>query len=301
MIKIIIWLTFVILIICGVWSLENVRIKKFLKLVNIGYSNLFNRDNKIIGALLRLAGILILIQNFCISYELNYIKLNDNMLIGIVSIIIVWIFTSITFYIIVGLFLTLFFSITNFISVLKNFKISNKMIISFCILFMSSLTMIIAKNEFKDLKWISLISLLLAYYLNIIVMLNIIYNPLVFINGSYNKVDQYETKIDKRNIFIGSILILFMIIYNLYLGVLWVNMYYDKAFLSTSNGLITNWTLLYYTIISFTTIGYGDIVATSFESQVMSIIISITSVLCLIIYFSSMMDIKDFLLSESND
>ncbi len=299
--KIVMGLTFVILIISGIWTLEKVSIKKVIQFINIGYNELFKKSNKIKTALMKIAGLFMLVENLFISYKLNYIRLYNNLTLGIVCIIIVWIFTSLVMYIIFGLFLTIIFGIINYISVLKNFKISNKISISFCILFMSSLGMIIAKNEFKDLKWIFFVALLLAYYLNIVVMLNIIYNPLVLINGRKNKVDQYKSKIDKRNIFIGSILILIMIIYNLYLGVLWVNTYCGQAFLCTSNGLITNWTLLYYTIISFTTIGYGDIVATSVESQFMSIIISITSVLCLIIYFSSMMNIKDFLLFESDD
>ncbi|MBW6411008.1 potassium channel family protein [Clostridium weizhouense] len=50
--------------------------------------------------------------------------------------------------------------------------------------------------------------------------------------------------------------------------------------------------LFYYTIVTFTTIGYGDIVPNAPESKVMAIIIAFTSVICLIIFISSILSAK---------
>ena len=54
-----------------------------------------------------------------------------------------------------------------------------------------------------------------------------------------------------------------------------------------------------YTMISFTTIGYGDISPAIFESQIVAIIIAITSVLCLIVFVSSVLSEKNEILNDN--
>ena len=51
--------------------------------------------------------------------------------------------------------------------------------------------------------------------------------------------------------------------------------------------------LFYYTIITFTTIGYGDIIPTTMPAKVLAIIISVTSVVCLTIFLGSILSYKD--------
>lgn len=72
---------------------------------------------------------------------------------------------------------------------------------------------------------------------------------------------------------------------------------FDGAY-NCSSGSISKWNLLYYTIISFTTIGYGDICPTTVESQAVAILISITSVICLIIFVSSLLSAKNDILGN---
>ena len=51
--------------------------------------------------------------------------------------------------------------------------------------------------------------------------------------------------------------------------------------------------LFYYTIITFTTVGYGDIVPLSIAAKIMSIVIATTSVICLTVFLSSVLSYKN--------
>lgn len=51
--------------------------------------------------------------------------------------------------------------------------------------------------------------------------------------------------------------------------------------------------LCYYTIITFSTIGYGDIVPNIFLAKVISILISVTSVVCISVFLSSILSYKE--------
>lgn len=46
-------------------------------------------------------------------------------------------------------------------------------------------------------------------------------------------------------------------------------------------------------MITFTTVGYGDIVPLTVEAKIIAIIISVTSVICLTVFLSSVLSIKE--------
>lgn len=74
---------------------------------------------------------------------------------------------------------------------------------------------------------------------------------------------------------------------------------YKGSYYSAITGYqLKTFDLFYYTIISFTTIGYGDIVPNGFGSQLMAVIIACTSVLCLVIFIGSALSVKDKLVCE---
>ena len=79
-----------------------------------------------------------------------------------------------------------------------------------------------------------------------------------------------------------------MVIFSLYLGVCFIN--------SGDIGVYTNnptyYDLFYYTIITFATVGYGDISPVSPIAKFMSIVISMTSILCLTVFISSVLSYK---------
>ena len=76
-----------------------------------------------------------------------------------------------------------------------------------------------------------------------------------------------------------------MIVLNLFLATGIIHQVYPNSFSNNP----TRFDLFYYTIITFTTIGYGDIVPIDIPAKIISMIISITSVICLTIFLSSVM------------
>lgn len=97
-----------------------------------------------------------------------------------------------------------------------------------------------------------------------------------------------DSKIKFTDVSIVAIILLIMVIFSLYLGVCFIN--------SGDIGVYTNnptyYDLFYYTIITFSTIGYGDICPISPVAKFMSMVISLTSFICLTIFVSSILSYK---------
>lgn len=198
---------------------------------------------------------------------------------SILMTILIGIFISGAMYFITGCILAIFNKTIALIEDIKDNQISTKMLVSFLLLILYIFFSMASENELKENLEIMLLVLGICYVLNIQILAKIVRNPFCLFGGKQNKSE------DKAVVVFTVILILLMFVVNLYLLVLWVFYSYEGAyFCSIEDGVVTKWKLFYYTIISFTTIGYGDISPAIFESQAAAIVISITSVLCLIIF-----------------
>lgn len=120
------------------------------------------------------------------------------------------------------------------------------------------------------------IGVIICYILNFKILLNIIKNPK---NIKLSQED--ESGVGK--VMLASLLIVAMIIINLYLGVCITNAMEPNAFSNNPS----NFDLLYYTIVTFTTIGFGDISPISIPSKIIAIIISLTSIICLTVFLGN--------------
>ncbi|MGL5695289.1 MAG: potassium channel family protein, partial [Peptostreptococcaceae bacterium] len=76
---------------------------------------------------------------------------------------------------------------------------------------------------------------------------------------------------------------------NLYLA----NCLINQVFVESFSNEPTNFDLFYYTIITFTTIGYGDITPLSIPAKIMSIITALTSGVCVTIFLSTVLSYND--------
>ena len=99
--------------------------------------------------------------------------------------------------------------------------------------------------------------------------------------------NQEETSFSR--IIIAAILVVVLIVLNLYLAVCFVNGSGKEAFSNSPN----YFDLFYYTIITFTTVGYGDIVPITIEAKFVSILISVTNIICITVFLSTILSYRD--------
>lgn len=159
-------------------------------------------------------------------------------------------------------------------------------ILSYFILSMYLFVMFLFPEEFNKIAPYSLIGLVISYYLNMKLLLNIMISP-----SKKNYMTDNESFLKKVGL--SALLILVIIIINLYLAVCIVYGMDSNSF-TNANGYFS---LFYYTIIAFTTIGYGDIVPITVASRSVGIVIAVTSVVCLTVFLSSIFSYR----SRCND
>ena len=90
-------------------------------------------------------------------------------------------------------------------------------------------------------------------------------------------------------IFISAIVVVIMLILNLYIGVVIVNSIFYESF-TNSPGYFD---LFYYTVVTLTTIGFGDIVSLNAAAKFMAVCISATSILCVTIFLGSLYSFRE--------
>lgn len=303
MISVLIKILTVVFVLISIGTIEKKKsiIKKIFKSINESYHELVNQQGSIMGFLLKLCGILLLVSFYLISFEkCCLVDGKDISFRNIVTSVEIWIITSLIMYLGFGSLLAIFSKTVSLIGNVKNSKMGIKMMSSFLLLILLSFFSFIAENELRENLVYLFAGLVTCYILNMQIMLKIVRNPFCIVE------DKNKQRSENRVLIISSsILIVIMIIVNLYLLVLWTYFSYDNAYTCSSSSSsvegITKWQLLYYTVITFTTVGYGDISPVIFESQAVAILICITSVMCLIIFVSSVLSAKDAIFGDNTE
>lgn len=116
---------------------------------------------------------------------------------------------------------------------------------------------------------------IISYLGNMYVLFKIIYNPEVI-----------RLSRENSNFFsylMAGLINIFLIIINLYILIVGVYVIEPNSFSNNPNLL----DLFYYTITSFTTIGFGDIIPLTVLGKIVLIIISFTSILCISVFIGS--------------
>lgn len=162
----------------------------------------------------------------------------------------------------------------------KNLKLD--FILSYFIISTFLAVLLVFPKQFKEVASIALVPLIICYCLNLRVLFTLMIKP-------DNVKSTKEESTSFSRILMASILLLFMLVLNLFLGACVVNALTPEAYTNVNS----NFDLFYYTIITFTTIGYGDIAPLTIMGKVLAIIISITSVICLTVFISSILSYKD--------
>lgn len=284
------------LIIILIVAIRNIYYKKILKgfkilIIEIThyYLGLFKDITRTsIGSILQ-TSLLILAQIFMsfnvISAVSIYINFSSNHLINLIIKIIIIIAMIFMLYLAVGYVLLSSSMIFKLLSKVEDSNIKYDLLISYFVLNTYFTVLIVFPKQFEECYFIGLIGVAICYMMNLRVLIKIIKNP-EHINIHLEKYRNFKSTTTL------AILILIMMILNLFLAVCFIN----SADINSYTGNPNNFDLFYYTIITFTTIGYGDIVPVTVLAKIMSIIISTTSVVCITIFLSSVLSFN----SEKN-
>lgn len=144
------------------------------------------------------------------------------------------------------------------------------------------MTLIVFPSELRKYVISGVIGIIISYSLNMKLLLKLMRNP------RYIKFDKGERS-SFIKVFIASMTIVIMIVINLFLGVALANIANEGAFSSNPS----YFDLFYYTVVTFTTIGFGDISPVTGIAKFMAIVISLTSIICLTIFLGSIFSLRD--------
>lgn len=298
MISLLIKITTIILILVAFGTIEKKKniVYNIFRCIKNTYLSLLNSWGPITKFLMKVYCVFMELQFFIITFQkccLDEGKIKNGKYI--IMSVLLWILVSFIMYVGFGSILAIFSKTADNIGNVKNSKISTKMMISFSFLTFFMFISFVSEEEMKENLVFLFAGLVTSYILNIQVLLKIVQNPFCLLE------DEKNNKSENRTLIIfSSVLIVLMIIINMYLLVLWTYFSFESAYVcTTGDKVITKWKLLYYTIISFTTIGYGDVSPVIFESQAVAILIAITSVMCLGIFVSSVLSEKNEILKKN--
>ena len=211
-----------------------------------------------------------------------YKYVNNNYLLAIK--ISTYLIIFIILYFIVGYVMYSTKKIYKYLYKIEDKNTKTDLLISYFIISMYMTILILFPEKFSKIYIIGLLGVSISYILNLKVLLRVSRSPEIIEVEFENK-----SKIKFNEVSIVAIILLIMVIFSLYLGVCFIN--------SSDIGGYTNnptyYDLFYYTIITFSTIGYGDISPVSGLAKFMSMIIAFTSFICITIFVSAILSYKN--------
>ena len=253
------------------------KVKTLIHQINNQYKYLFKGKSEYINFYQWL--ILFISQAFVVYALVRYIVKNYILFGKTLTIIVLILFL----YFVIGYLLLSISKIYKFLYKIEDKVTKTDLLISYFIISMYMTILIIFPGEFAKNYKIGLVGVTLSYFLNLKVLLRIIRSPeITDFKGQTKKTDGLDS------VGVMAVIVLLMVVISLALAVCFIS--------CSGQGVYTNnptfFDLFYYTIITFATVGYGDISPVSPVAKFMSIVISMTSILCLTVFISSVLSYK---------
>lgn len=282
-------------------TIENKRLplNQIARAVSGAYHGVLRRTNLVGTILVRIALCVAIAFIAVFSYQQS-VSMLGNTLSYRMGLLTCSLFTIliIVFYYLFGMPLLIFSKIELLIRTTHRKKLSFRFLITCYILFVYAFLLWNSRAAMAESGNIVLLGLAISYALNMTMLINISMEPVTCCYCKYGQKKRIEQKYPLKIVLAGALILILLIVLNLYLGVVVIANRLDNAYVYVGTGSqVSDMDLLYYTVISFTTIGYGEIVPQHFESKMMAIIIAYTSVMCLVIFVSSILALKDTLKS----
>lgn len=281
--------TILLLIIIGVKNAKNNRrlfdsLKRLIKEVNNVYKDLF-KEMSVVKRITQ-GGLIIGAEIFiavAVSIAvLKHIDTYTNFFVDLIIKLIIIFSSLVTIHFCMGYILLATVKIHKFIYGVENKNVKVDLLLSYFIISTYFTVLLVFPEQFKASYGIGLIGVSICYVLNIRVLVMLMTDP-------HNIKGKNQDGASFSRIIIAAILIVVLIVLNLYLAVCFVNGTGKEAFTNSPN----YFDLFYYTIITFTTVGYGDIVPITIEAKIVSVLISITNIICITVFLSTILSYRD--------
>ena len=255
-----------------------------IKRINNSYKELWNERDWIIritqGIMIVLTEIFNLISIYIIV--LKYISLHFSNEINLVIKSAIIIVSFICVHYLMGYMLLLSSNLHRYMSFGIDKSIKGDFLLAYFIISSYFMIFTVFPGQLNKYSLAGALGIIISYFLNMKLLLKIMRNP------RYIKFDSMDRG-SFLKVFIASMSIVSMIVINLFLGVSLVNTI-DKGSFSSNP---SNFDLFYYTVVTFTTIGFGDISPISNLAKFMAIVISFTSIICLTIFLGSIFSLRE--------
>lgn len=259
-------------------------IKSAIKNVNKTYLDFF-KDKSFLVTIVQ--GFIIIFAEFGAFISLctsiwRYFFISSNFFFNTSIKILIIIFLMLIIHYSIGYIVHILTTINKFLYNVEDKNLKIDLLLSYFIISSYSTAILIFPHEISKIYIIGLIGSSICYILNIKILIRLIKNP-------NNVKSKNQNHVSFTRIIASSIILVIMIILNLYLSVVLIHSGNPNSF--TNNP--SNFDLFYFTIITFTTIGYGDITPVTTLAKIVTMIIGVTSVICLSIFISSILSYRD--------
>lgn len=254
-----------------------------IKSINKAYLQLFTEESFIIRitqcTMITLSEIFTLISLSVVIFK--FLNLYTSIIVSIYLKVAIVIGAFVLVHYLMGYILIITANFHSLMSLGIEKSIKGYFLLSYFITTAYIAVLILFPEELGRYIFSGLIGIIICYYINFKLLIKIMRNP------RYVKID-YSDRTSFSRVFIVAITIVFMIIINLYLAVCLIKAYDPLSFSASPS----YFDLLYYTIVTFTTIGFGDICPLSVSAKFISILISISSIVCLTIFLGSVFSFR---------